>query len=175
MQRSTISAAEICRCGMPASALHFRTRTRAPAVVVSIPPLESFLPVTAEFAKTILGEGLTDSRLFQVTIFLANAPAHVEARQITSRERPHGISEFDECLIDRRRFRAFLNQKLCFAPVWTEHSVADKTAAVPNQNSDLADLLRQLHTSSDYFPARLLSPHNLEQAHHVRRTEKMGP
>src|SRR6266851_746149 len=57
---------------------HFGIGTRAPVLVVAVPPLRRFLSVAPHFTKTVLSERLADSRFFQMTTFLANAPAHVE-------------------------------------------------------------------------------------------------
>ena len=60
------------------------------------------------------------------------------------------------------------------AHVWMEHAVADKTAAIADQHSDLPQLPRKLHAGRDHRLAGFFPSDNLEQAHHIRGAEKMS-
>src|ERR1700691_3288108 len=96
-------------------------------------------------------------------VLFANSPAHVETREIASRQRSHGITEFEKRLIDCFDRRSFFYQKLRFAPLWSEHPVAYEAAAVPSQRADLAQLFEDLHAGCDYFPARFFAAHHFEK------------
>src|SRR5713101_3028138 len=69
---------------------HFGIGNRAALGVVLIPAGAGFLAVAPHFAEAILGERLAHAGLFEVAVFFADAPAHVEPREVTGRERPHG-------------------------------------------------------------------------------------
>src|ERR1019366_4711562 len=148
---------------------------RPPALVVPVPSHPRFLAVAAHFTETVFDERLADSRFFQVAVLLANAPAHVETRQVARCQRAHGVAEFDERLVYRFHVCAFFDQKLRSPPIWSKHTVAYKAAAASYQHADLAQLFGQLHAGGNYFFARLLSAHNLEQAHDIGRTEEVRP
>src|ERR1022692_856944 len=117
----------------------FGIRAGAPVFVVPVPSPQRFLAVPTHFTKTVLGERLADSGFFQVAVLFANAPAHVETRQVARGQRTHGVAEVDERLVYRLHLRPFFDQELRFPPIRTKHAVADEAAAVSHQNPDLAD------------------------------------
>src|SRR5215469_14712905 len=56
-----------------------------------------------------------------------------------------------------------------------EHAVTNKTATIPDENADLAELFRELHTSSDHLFTRPRTTYDFEQAHDVCGTEEVSP
>src|SRR4029077_5512703 len=67
----------------------FGIRDSLPAFVVLVPAGAGLLTKATHFAETVSGKGLADAGFFQVTMFLADAPAYVEAGKIESSERAH--------------------------------------------------------------------------------------
>ena len=152
----------------------FGIGNRAAIFVVLVPARAGFLAVPPHFAQAISGKRLPNSRLFQVSIFFANAPAHVEARKIADGQRPHGHAEFDKRFVDRFDACALFDQKDGLAHVWMEHAVADKTAAVADKHPNFPQLPRKLHAGSDHRLAGFFPSDDFEQAHDIRGAEKMS-
>src|SRR5260370_34959344 len=98
--------------------------------IVPVPAGTCFLAVAAELTEIIFAERLPNAGLLQVTIFLADAPTHVEAREVAGGERSHGHAEAAESFIDGFDAGAFFNKELGFGAIWAEHAVADKTNAM---------------------------------------------
>src|SRR5208283_4765456 len=161
------------RAPLPHQRSQLGINARAPVFVVEIPSPHGFLTVMPHFTKTIFGERLADSGFFQMAVLLANAPAHVETCQVAGGQRAHRHAEIDKRPIYRLHLRAFFYQELRFPAIRAKHAVAYKAAAVAYQHSDFAQLLRELHAGGNHFFARLFPAHNLEQSHHVRRTEEV--
>src|SRR5580704_3462194 len=54
-----------------------------------------------------------------------------------------------------------------------KHAVADESAAVPDQDTNLADFLRKLHAGGDDFLAAGFAANDFEETHYVCRAEEM--
>ena len=98
-----------------------------------------FLAETAEFAQIIFGERLADAGLFQMAIFLADAPANVEAGEISGGERSHGHTEIGERFVHGLDARAFFNEEIAL------RVRTDRTCDCPTKP-------RQLPTSTPTLP-----------------------
>ncbi len=146
---------------------------RIPILVVLVPACAGLLAEASHLAEAVAGKRLTYAGLFQMTIFLADAPAYVESGEIEGGQRAHGHAEIVERLVHRFDAGAFFHQKCRFAHVGMEHAIADEAAAIADQHADLAQFFRKLHAGGDHFLAGGLAAHDFEQTHHVRRTEKM--
>src|SRR5208282_1063518 len=129
------------RVPLPHQVGQFGIHAGAPVFVVPVPSPQRFLAVPTHFTKTVLGERLPDSGFFQVAVLFANAPAHVETRQIARGQRTHGHAEVDQRLVYRLHLRPFFDQELRFPPIRAKHAVAHEAAAVSHQYPDLAQLL----------------------------------
>src|ERR1700735_363267 len=98
-----------------------------------------------------LEERRANSRHFQVAIFLADAPADVEACEVADGQRSHGIAKIDQRLIHSFNTRALFDQELRFASVRAKHAIADKSSTVTDEHAHFAERFRKLHASSDHF------------------------
>src|SRR5258708_3291307 len=145
-----------------------------PLVVIFVPAGPSFLSIAPKLAKIIFSKRLANAWLLQVTIFLADAPSDVETREVACRQRPHGHTVVVEPFIDGFDARAFFDKELCFAALWTEHAIADKTHGIADENADFPEPFRKMHASRDDFPACRFASHDFEQTHEICRAEKMG-
>src|SRR5277367_6621511 len=145
MQRSTISAAEISRCGIFASVTHLRISSSTAGSCIArrcssyLYPGARFLAEAPKLAQIIFNDRLTNARLFQMTIFFADAPADIEAREIASGERSHGHAEICERFIHGSNAGAFFHEELRFTAIRTEHAIAHKAAAIADEHADFAD------------------------------------
>ena len=150
MQRSTISSRPICaprRCPPPRAASSIsavdlrvgrrlagsrRTETSrarssarsAPSRTAGPPPADCRTP------------GF--SRCFE---FLADAPAHIEPRQVAHRQRPHRHAEVVRARCSTSSTEAPSSTRNCASRRYgVEHAVADEPAAIPGQHADLLQL-----------------------------------
>src|SRR5580658_4541317 len=146
---------------------------RAAVFVVLVPSSTGFLAVAAHLAEIIPGKSLADAGLLQVAIFLADSPADIESCEIANRERTHGHAEIIHRGIDGFDTRAFFQKKNGLADIRMKHAVADKAAAVPYEDADLADFLRELHAAGNDFFVAGFAANDFEEAHHVGRAEEM--
>src|ERR1700758_998703 len=128
-----------------------RIRSCAPLAAVFVPARSGFLTVTAEFTKAVFDERLANAGHFEVTIFFANAPTHIESGKVAGGEGPHGHAEIGESLVDGFDARAFFDQELRFAAIRAKHAIANKTPAVADEHSDLAKCFSELHARGDHF------------------------
>src|SRR5690348_2317582 len=133
------------------------------AILVILEPTgPSFLPQPPNFTQAVAGNRLANARFLQMTILLADAPADIQARKVSHSERSHSHSEFIECIVHCLDARAFLDQENGFAHIRMKHAVADKTAAIPDQNTDLPKLFGELHARGNHLFAGLLPTDDLE-------------
>src|SRR5208282_1907464 len=152
---------------LPYEGTDFRISCSATLFVIAVPAGQSLLAIATHLAKTILSNGLANTRFFQVAIFLANPPANIQSGKIARREWTHGHAELNQRVVNGFHVRAFFDQKLGFPPIGPEHAVSDKAPAVSHEHADLAELFREFHASGDDFLTCLFSAHNFEQAHDV--------
>src|SRR5690348_9952958 len=134
----------------------------APIFVILVPARAGFLAIAAQFAKLVTGKRVANPRLLEVSIFLPNSPADIEARKIAHGERAHGHTKIIKCAIDRFYACTFFEQKNGFAHIGMKHTVADKSAAISRQNADLAEPFRKLHAGGDHFLTACLATNDLE-------------
>src|SRR5580693_5292648 len=151
----------------------FRISNGAAVFVILVPASTGFLAVTAHLAETVSGKSLAYSGLLQVAIFFADSPADIETREIADSERAHGHAEIVERGIDSLDAGALFQKKNGLADVRMEHAVADKSAAVPYQDADLADFFRELHARGDDFLAARFAADDFEQTHYVGGAEEV--
>src|SRR6202012_4676210 len=118
---------------------NFRVRNLTSLVVVAIPACTRLLAKSSHLAQFIFGEWLPDTRLFEMAMLLANAPADIESREIGYRERAHCHSEVVQRAVNRFDACAFFDQKLRFAAVGMKHAIADESAAISHEHTDLAE------------------------------------
>ena len=181
MQRSTISAAEICSLRDPCFCYPLADQFVDFGIVRGVTICRRICTSQRRFSdrngpvshRLIFDKRLTDAGLFQMAIFLADAPADVEPREIAGGERSHGHAEIGERLIDGFDAGAFFDQKLRLAAVRAEHAIADKAAAIADEHADFAEVSRKLHAGGDHFLAGGFAADDFEQTHHVRRAEEM--
>ena len=88
-----------------------------------------------------------------MTVFLADAPANVEACEVAGGQGTHGHAKVGKRLVHGFDARAFFDQELGFAPVWSKHAIADEASAVADQHAHFAELFRKLHAGGDNFLA----------------------
>src|SRR3984885_4088084 len=141
--------------------------------VVFVPASFYLLAEAAELAEIVFDERLADTGFFQVTIFFADAPADIEAGEISGGERAHGHAEIGESFIDGGDAGAFFDEELGFAAIGTEHAIADEAATIAHEHADFAERFRKLHAGGDHFFAGGFAADDFEQAHDVRGTEEM--
>src|ERR1700694_3500398 len=96
---------------------------RAAILVVLVPAGAGLLAVATCFAEAIFDERLPNGAVQQIAELLANAPADVEAGEVTCGKRAHGHSEIVERGIHLLGRGAFFDQKLRFAAVRSKHAV----------------------------------------------------
>src|SRR5271154_3169590 len=142
-------------------------------LVVFVPAAAGFLAETAEFAEFIFGERLADTWLFEMAIFLADAPADIKAGEVSGGERTHGEAEVGERFVDGWDAGAFFNEELRFAAIGAEHAIAHEAAAVSNEHANFAKRFRKIHARGDDFFGSGFTADNFEQAHDVGGTEEM--
>src|SRR5580704_3222164 len=123
----------------------FRIRNGAAVFVIFVPASARLLPETAHLAEIVSRKSLANSGLLQVAIFFPDSPSDIETGEIPDGERPHGHSEIVERGIDRLNTSAFFQKKNRLADIRMKHSIADKSAAVPYQDANLANFLAELH------------------------------
>src|SRR5439155_8101489 len=105
-------------------------------------------------AHLIKGVGdyrLPHSRLVEMFVFLADAPADVEPGQIAHREWTHRHAEIVKRPIDSLGRSAFLDQQLRLAEIGKQHPIAHKSAAIPYQYTDLVQFPCESHGSGDHL------------------------
>src|SRR5260370_3399348 len=154
---------------------HLRVRSWPTLFIVSVPAGTCFLAVAAELTEIIFAERLPNAGLLQVTIFLAHAPTHVEAREVAGGERSHGHAEAAESFIDGFDADACFSKELGFGAIWAEHAVADKTQAIAAKHCNFAALLGKLHTGGNDFLGCSVAAHDFEETHDVGRAKEHRP
>src|SRR5712691_9818643 len=139
---------------------------RAIAAFVLVEPAARLLTEASHLAEAV-GDGRT------LAAALADAPADVETGEVAHGERAHGQAEVGEHLVHLLRRRALQQQALGLLGALVEHAVADEAVADADQHRHLADLSPDGHGRGDRRLRRLLSAHDLEQAHDVGGTEEV--
>src|SRR5260370_16619825 len=152
---------------------HLRLRTWPTLFTVSVPAGTCLLAVAAELTEIIFAERLPNAGLLQVTIFLSDAPTHVEACEVAGGKRSHGHAEAAESFIDGFDAGTFFNKELGFAAIWTEHAVADKTHAVADEHCHFAEPLGKLHTGGNDLLGSSFAADDFEKTHDVGGAKQM--
>ena len=99
--------------------------------------------------------------------------ADIETGEIAHRIGAHRHAERLERPIDESRGGSLQHQELFLPTVGIQHSVADEAKAVADNHSHLTHRLTDGNGAREDIPGRISTPHNLQQAHHVRRAEEM--
>src|SRR5690606_14358369 len=82
-------------------------------------------------------------------------------------------AEVSQCPVNLLGTGAFFQQETRFAPVASEHAVADEAFAYADQHVDLADALRHVHAGCNDVGAGLVAAYDFKQLHDVGGAEKV--
>src|SRR4030095_15841582 len=104
---------------------------------------------------------------------LANREPDVVSSEVAHRQGSHRKTERFHHSVHLLRGRTLFQEALRFCGIELPHTIADEAIAVPREHSDLTDTPRQRHGRSQRLRRALVSPHDFEQLHHLRGTEKV--
>ena len=141
--------------------------------IVAVPAAAGLLTQPAHLVQSVGDQWSPFPWRGEMFQLLANPPGDVDARHVVDGEHAHRHAEARERAIDLVGRRALFHHELGFVHVGKHHAVADEPRIVARQHADLPQSFGERECGRDRVVSGLPAAHDLEQPHHVRRTEEV--